>query len=208
MNKFKNYMLAAIGVIAVAMSITLVTTKRAGAQQTEAIARPPAKPASPVEVVNMPTVLIGGTPLPVFDIDNARQPFQVDTNFDQGYNGDRAVNGWTLAIVPVGKRLVIEHVSVAGNSEPSNSSQRFDKFSLKTTANGVAAHHYFVWIDQGSDGDNGWNQVISESARLYADPGTPVQLSMERTTRLVYSHLQVSVSGYLVDVAQFQDMGR
>jgi len=76
MYQFKNYALAAIGVVALALAITLVNTKRAGAQQTEAIARPPAKPASPVEVVNSPTVYIAGTPLPVYDIDNARQPFQ------------------------------------------------------------------------------------------------------------------------------------
>jgi hypothetical protein len=208
MHKFKNYMLAAIGVLALASSITLVTTKRAGAQQAAAIARPPAKPASPVEVVNVPSVFIEGTPLAVFDVDNARQPFQRDDALDFGNGGPRGLVDFGIAVVPVNKRLIIEHVSVAGNSFPSNSSQKFNKFSLKTSVNGSDANHYFGWNDQGSDGGNGWNQVISESVRLYADPGTTVRYSMDRSTNLIQSHIQVSISGYFVDVAQFQDIGR
>src|SRR6476469_6120988 len=110
MDKLKNYALAAIGVIAVALSITLVTTKRAGAQQAEAIARPPAKPASPVEVVNVPTVVVGNTPLAVFDIDNARQPFQTFDGFTLTPNGPNGKFDQLLITVPNGKRLVIEQI--------------------------------------------------------------------------------------------------
>ena len=168
MYKFRTYAVAVIGILTLALAITLVNTKRAGAQQTEAIARPPAKPASPVEVVNQPSVFVAGLPLPVFDTDNARQPFQIVETLDFGNGGPRGFTDLTIRDVPAGKRFVIEHISAFGNTFPSNSTQKFNKLWLKTSASGVDANHYFAWSDQGSDGSNGWNQVISESVRLVA----------------------------------------
>ena len=203
MYQFKNYALAAIGVVALALAITLVNTKRAGAQQTEAIARPPAKPASPVEVVNSPTVYLAGTPLPVFDADNARQPFQVDQVGFASINGQINASG-VMAHVPDNKRLVIEQITAIGLS-PNG---RIVNAGLETTTGGVTAHHDLLVVDQGVSASAYLYQNVSQQVKLYADPGTNVRAYFERNDNRNSATLYFGFSGYLIDVAQFKDMGR
>jgi hypothetical protein len=203
MHKFKNYTLAVIGVLALALSVTLVTTKRAGAQQTEAIARPPAKPASPVEVVNVPTVFIAGTPLAVFDIDNARQPVQSGNAAFAAQNGHTTSSTDTLH-VPNNKRLVIEQVTAQGFS-PNG---RIVSVGVTTWVNGVPADHYLVLNDAGVSAGGFFYQTVSQQVKFYADPNTDVRAFFERNDNRNNTSMFIQVSGYFVDVAQFQDMGR
>jgi hypothetical protein len=208
MYKFKNYAFAAIGILALVLAITLVNTKRAGAQQTEAIARPPAKPASPVEVVNTPSVFVAGLPLPVFDIDNARQPFQTSAHLFLPNGGAEASGGNLVARVPDGKRLVIERISANGVSFPANSNLKFTLISISTSVNGAQVEHDLAWNNEGLFGGNTWFQIMNQSLRLYADPNSTIAYNVNRNSNQLQSDFKITLSGYLVDVAQFQDMGR
>ncbi|HYW69860.1 MAG TPA: hypothetical protein VE961_02425, partial [Pyrinomonadaceae bacterium] len=145
MHNFKHYAFAVIGVTALALTITLVNTKRAGAQQTEAIARTPGKPSSPVDVMNTPSVLVSNVPLPMFDMDNARQPFQLGNAVFPVTNGSAGAE-FTIGQVPAGKRLVIEYVSGQGIT-PVN--ERLVNAYLRTSVGGTYVNHYLVLNDQG-----------------------------------------------------------
>ena len=201
MHSFKNYALAATGVIALALSITLVTTKRAGAQQTEAIGRAPvvtpaAKPVSPVEITN--------TPLPVLDIDNARQPYQSGNWLVQASNGQLFANT-SILTVPSGKRLVIEHVTAEGSS-PNG---RIISASVRTTVSVWVEDHQLVLTDQGVSANNGnFYQATSQPMKFYADPGTSVVVSFERNDNRNKTSMTFQLSGYYIDLPQPQDMGR
>src|SRR3989442_1703182 len=88
MKKFKNYSVIAVGILALLVAVALINASHARAQQAQAAKaiRPPPKPAQPVEVVNTPLAVMADVPLPVFDIDNARQPFQVRLETDFANN--------------------------------------------------------------------------------------------------------------------------
>jgi hypothetical protein len=118
------------------------------------------------------------SPLMVRDLDNpARQPFQVE--LDQT----------TFAFsVPAGKRLVIEFVSARANSAPGFS---LLSINVVTTVGGVTLQHPFVPVFVGKNGvDNSY--TVSQPTRLYADPGTTVDITLGSGT--------VILSGYFVDV--------
>lgn len=112
--------------------------------------------------------------------------------------------------VPAGKRFIIEDIAVFART--MTESQRFMAFVTLHTANDVfppeapafAGGLYPIPLaDAGlveSDGTR--TQVGSRSVRLYADPGTDVQATLERQTIVNdgADFAQVTLSGYLVDL--------
>lgn len=143
----------------------------------------------------------------VRSLDNAaRQPFQAEVRrLRVPTSGE--LEGFRVADVPVGKRLVIEHVSfrirsleatVGGSPQP-----RFEtSASLVTKANGVAVEHELI-VNRADIGGASFN-VVSQPIRVYADPGSAVLVSVDgRVPANRGSTLEIirlSVSGHLVDV--------
>jgi hypothetical protein len=145
---------------------------------------------------------------PVRDVDNpARQPFQVNLS-------DRIVSELSdapleLAVVPQGKRLVIEHASVrglfgaetAGGDIPS-----IIEIGVVTLQNGVPAEHQLVPTIVKSNAEQNRVDVFvaSQPMRAYADPGTTVSLRVSVITEGDGSGnallRNIALSGYFVDI--------
>lgn len=200
MRKLKMYLVGASGLAVLALSITLLSSSGAGAQQAEAqqapqAKQPPPKPPTPVDIVRSDITL------PVFDIDNGRQPFQASAHsvMAGATNGDFQ----TIAFVPAGKRLVIENISANGRVPAG---QPFLNLHISTNvANGGSKAHYLVMSQQGSVGNTTWF-AASQQVRLYADPGTSVTFSVFRVAAGPEGVVDVTISGYLIDVAQFEEI--
>ena len=120
---------------------------------------------------------------PVRDVDNpARQPVQFVLTLTSNYT------------VPVGKRLVIEHVS-ADFGVPSGGGVK--DFAISTTVGGVEVAHE-MRRTVGSVFSNGDERVVvCEPVRIYADPGTTVGAS-SITAGGVFG--TIGISGYLVNL--------
>ncbi len=137
---------------------------------------------SNVIVVNTPA-----SPVPVRDVDNpARQPFQAQAvgGFADGASSTGDI---TIATVPAGKRLVIEHVSALGTMLPT-----------QKVINGGSD---VIWTDPFGiiDGSRDYF-VVSEALRVYANPG-PIRCFAERdsTAGANPNSVTFTISGYLVD---------
>ena len=112
----------------------------------------------PVTVTNTPT-----NPVPVQEVDNfAKHPFQVGTtSLTNAFNPA----GLTLAVVPAGKRLVVEFISAtcsptgAGGTVPG-----------PLAIISAPATHYIALTPGNGVGRAG----VSQMMRLYADPGAKV----------------------------------
>jgi hypothetical protein len=117
----------------------------------------------------------------VRDVDNpARAPFQASVEMDNlGGNNGASIQ------VPVGVRLVIEFVSAA-----CNLSSGVPLTSVRVTTN---VDHFFGPITSGAN-----FAVISQSTRMYAEPGTNVLVKPFPTTNPATTSCKVSVSGYLI----------
>jgi hypothetical protein len=143
----------------------------------------------------------------VRDLDNpARQPFQAELG-GLLFNTSDDAESFQITLVPPGKRLVIEHVSLRINSReagPEGIPQpRFRTFAaLITKADTVAARHEVI-VDRADVGEASRN-VASQSIRAYADPGSAVFVEIDSTndnggnSLLGISH--VAISGHLVDL--------
>jgi hypothetical protein len=191
MKKFKMCLLAASGIAILAFTITLLNTSRAGAQQ--AVPRVTPKPPTPVDIVQSDITL------PTFDIDNARQPFQASVRLAL----DNSVDLETIAMVPNDKRLVIEYISARGFL--SGNGCFFNEAQLQTqVASGGVQSHYLVMNLLGTEAGTDSIFGFSQQARLYADPGTTVRA--RASTLFCSGGLQVTISGYFVDVSQFVDI--
>src|SRR5438445_1232922 len=135
---------------------------------------------SNVNVVNTPNVNVVNTPaspVPVRDVDNpARQPFQAQVV--GGFaDGASTTGDITIATVPAGKRLVIEHVSVFGMMEQL---QRLVGGTLFHELGHNLGHDHLPISAQGSNAAGTLDYfVASQLVRFYADPG-PIQCSAER----------------------------
>lgn len=96
--------------------------------------------------------------------------------------------------VPVGKYLVLELVS----AEVMIDDGSLPNFSVNTTVNGVAVAHRLRPTPVGPCGGYSQGYNVSQSLRLYADPGTEVILYAGRTL-VGRGVMHVGVSGYLVN---------
>lgn len=111
-------------------------------------------------------------------------------------------NGKTFSyLVPDGKRLLIEYISVEVRDLAAGDSVAV---SIHTTVNETAIEHYLgvaepmvrPIIDENSQSDPN----ISKQVKLYADGGTNIGLFASRLTRINTAIVDYSFSGYLVSV--------
>ena len=156
---------------------------------------------STVSVTNTPTVNLASgasvsisnttaNPVLVRSVDDAvRQIFQkqMQINMAAGEFGKNA-----SFFVPAGKRLVIEHVSAAGFDDGDQHLQ----FEVDTNVNGEFASHFLVTERQG--GHPFFR--VSQQLRVYADPGTQVQVVVLRPTNTTSAVAAMTISGYYVDL--------
>jgi hypothetical protein len=143
----------------------------------------------------------------VRDIDNAaRQPFQAELRRLRVRTSGE-LQSFQVAVVPSGKRLVIEHVSFRVRSleatAPGSAQPRFEtSAALVTKVNGVPAEHELI-VNRADVGSASFN-VASQPVRVYADPGSLVLVNVDgRFEANAGSPLEIThltVSGHLVDV--------
>jgi len=129
------------------------------------------------------------SPLTIRDRDNpALQPIQMSGVTFAGTN--------PILTVPAGKRLVIEFIS---GSLSIASGQRFLSAYLRTAVDSGAnlRNHYFTPVLAGTSGGVDYF-TISQSVRIYANPGTIVYLGSSSTNN--NGTFNGTISGYYVDL--------
>jgi hypothetical protein len=95
--------------------------------------------------------------------------------------------------VPEGKLFVIEYVSARVQVQPG---LIVDQFEIWTSAGGNLPHH-MIATPHGKSGVS----LISQPVRFYAGPNTMVSIFVRSTTQKAVGSGNLSLSGYLVDVA-------
>jgi len=177
-----------------------------------ALAMSPAQAAKPdeVRVVNpdaspVPVKVVAFPPAPqrVLQVDPANGRFQLTMSVDL-FPGVSGSNQGTN-LVPEGKVMVIEHLSVYGYV-PGGEKMVFD---VTTTCGGHAQRHWLVSADEG----DGFPEVLfngtpvevevfrtSESLRLYGDPSSDFFFAASRNSIVGQGHATITVSGYFTDV--------
>jgi len=165
----------------------------------------------PVRVVNgashpLPVVLaapadVNVLTLPPVESRPAKTPFQRELYIEVPSGTMSATQSF---MVPAGRRLVIEFV--AGNTRLSD--WEYVRLTLRTIAGGESVGHELAPTTyrrafEGSQPPYNPDLVIgfSQLVKVYADPGTSVNLTFLRTENREASPagLTASVSGYLVD---------
>ncbi len=149
-----------------------------------------------VGIAGTPTVNIGSTtanPVWVRDVNDARQPYLSQTFAD--FTAGEATASGTFSVVPTGKRLVVEHVSVYGGIPTGQK-----LFALITRENNT--NHAVVLHPQANfPAFGGADQfVASEEMKLYFDAGTTPGAFANRNSTTGSGNLIFTISGYLVDV--------
>ncbi len=154
-----------------------------------------------VNVSNMPTVGIdsmNNTVRIARDAENpARQPFRASpppVPLNVGVVGRSA----TLTIVPAGKRLVIEYVSVQGDV-PAGQSLICRVLTGPRFAFTQDKVYILRMTDQGKFGSRE-EFATSELVRIYAEPGEIVNADAIRSDGSETGSAVFTISGYLVDV--------
>lgn len=184
MSRLKNSLIAFAGLLALIGAVSLLTPQT-GHGQTEVVG-----PTKPVLVVNSPsepvpvtgTVSVsnlGGSPLPVRDVDNGQQPFHrtVPVFYPSGSGGVT-----TVFTVPAGKRLIIETVSARAELAPIDTPNIVEV--LTTLGSNNTAFHEILVSKQGLN-LNGLSVFVgTHDMRAYADPGTDVQFQFQRSDSL------------------------
>jgi len=172
-------------------------------------------PAEPVPTAAVGTTLINGNvmatqsgpwmvqlgntsanPVPVVPSD---EPFQTKLALHSG-------DGSALFVVPQGKRLVIEFVSIAATAVATGAmpSEVTMFFEVQTTVNGVAVNHYMPVAPQVKFPSNGYSTtsklIGAQELRLYADPGTTVYATTQEAVSGAIQSVSISISGHLINV--------
>jgi hypothetical protein len=104
----------------------------------------------------------------------------------------------SVAIVPAGKRLVIEFISATGQVPAG---QHVVAWQINTIAPpfGGAVHDLLVHEQPAFvNGDALFR--ASQQVRLYANPGSEVRALLTRDDSVGQGQFTVTISGYLVDV--------
>ncbi len=147
---------------------------------------------SPVTVTNTPLPVTVTGPVSTKDVDNpARHAVQVTTDVNVfSPNLSATVNSFVN--VPSGKRLVIEYVS--GRCFLGTLNQQLIVEVGSTLGAGPEARYTLAETRQET------LNVLGGPVRIYADPGTAVNLYFSRDTGAGDASCRVSLSGHLVDV--------
>lgn len=142
--------------------------------------------ASPLGVVS---------PLEVRDLDNpARQPFQVTRTCGVV---DQSIGCAVNIGVPLGKRLVIEYVSMLAIMPVG----QVASFNVETTIGGVSVQHQLPLSPPAIGPFNtGPRASVGQQVRLYGDPGTTFSLDATRSASVGEATFKFSISGHLVNV--------
>lgn len=153
------------------------------------------KPKKATPSVNVKNAVRIGNPAtsPVFvrNVDDpVHQPLQILGAIIFDSNG---IANLPVFPVPAGKRFVIEYVSARVSLKPG---QILDQFEIWTTG-AVFLPHYMIATPQGNTGVS----LVSQPVRFYADPGTMVFMFVRSTIQKVVGSGNLSLAGYLVDVA-------
>jgi hypothetical protein len=138
------------------------------------------------------------SPLPVFDANDGRQPFQSSaSSIQEGTN----VSMVTVATVPAGKRLVIEFVSATGQLPPG---QHVAAWQITTIAPPTGGATHDLLVNEQPPFVNGDALFrTSQQVRLYANSGSTVgdvRVGFSRSSSVGIGQFHVTISGYLVDV--------
>jgi hypothetical protein len=199
MNKIKNYLLPAIS-FALLVGAFMFSGPLAGHSYGAPTAgdvkvvNTSSQPV-PVAVTNTPTVKLASDPnYPTFvrDVDNpARQAFQDRLTFNLADGFSEVC--MPIAVVPAGKRLVIEYVS-ARVSLPGG--QKLRGVQLFNNLNGDFAYHYLMPAPTGAFNE----YVVGQPLRLYADANTQVSICASRDLSAGTAQVLATISGYLVDM--------
>ena len=153
-------------------------------------------------------------PTQIRNIDNpGLQPFQAfscGTYSEQTLTtqyGNRPFGTWKsdIAVVPPGRRLVIEFVTTRANLLPffegGPPKPRIDLISVGTRVGEAQGEHVLLPIDQSGDliPDR---VVLSQQVKgLYANPGTKVKLFARSSAQVdERSSVCFSIAGYLIDL--------
>ena len=111
----------------------------------------------------------------------------------------------TIYTVPEGKRLVIEFVSASvwvGESAEGTMFLRTGLFDEDDSPHPDIRVHYFVLTPQRTWAGDSLVLVASQPTRLYADPGTDVEVQFGCSTGCsgTTAESHVTISGFLMDV--------
>ncbi len=140
-------------------------------------------------------------------VDNARSqekshPHQIGLTCNDTGLGIRCHNS---ILVPANQRLIIEYVSVSCLID--NTRQVLRSVNVITESNGIGIPHRLNIIDRvGVRGDSGTliNEVdVGQIVRLYADPGSTIQVAAdtnEATSFSGYPNCFFSLSGQAIDI--------
>ena len=140
-------------------------------------------------------------PVPVNDVNNAKQPFQTTVTVVIPGTSESASATFT---VPAGKRLVIEFVSGNNTLDPG---EKLRGAFILTWVGGGFSRHYLTARRGDPYPTLQEEYIISQPLKAYADSGLgngPVEVSLGREFAIGGAHNQtvliLSISGYLVDV--------
>jgi hypothetical protein len=175
MNKFNNYLYKAACCLILVLLAAFISVGQALGKTG----------VSDVNIVN--------TPLPVREVVNpANEPFQAEISFSipDGSSSET----FTLAVVPAGKRLVVEYATILAEVPSGKMGAR-----ITTTAAGQYAAHHLVLTEQGPVYGTP-TFVASQTMRVYADPGTGVTGIVVRSDTAGTFGGLMTISGYFVDV--------
>jgi len=141
------------------------------------------------------TVQNGKAPVtvPVLSIDNpARQPIDIDLNFHFNPNDIEASANF---VVPTGKQLVIEHVSLRATFGQAHRAYG----NIVTQRNGSRFHFFKIDL-VGPIGSAGQEMIASDLIKVYADPNSDLRVDVIRNTGGDAGDGSVHLSGHFVDV--------
>jgi hypothetical protein len=200
MNRFRLSVVSAALFLVVTVTCVLMTSHKSAAQNPG----PSVTIASPLPLPVTGTLSFAGgsavtvnnpatSPVLVRDVDNpARQPVQAEGSCNGTLGGCLK----TIYTVPAGKRLVIEYASMRANIPVGEVAELLidtvvgDKVvrnGLPPTAPSVA----FLGFSAANMG---------QQVRLYADPGTIVNVEAFRSASGNEASFDFTISGHLVDV--------
>jgi hypothetical protein len=97
--------------------------------------------------------------------------------------------------VPLGQRLVVEQLSVTGAVDPG----QVVVAGLSVKVNNIYGSYGIEMTPQGNFPGQGDRFTGSHRVRLYADPGTQVNLVVIRNGGSGGARFEISLSGYLID---------
>jgi hypothetical protein len=157
-------------------------------------------PFAPVTALIVNTI---ANAVPVRDVNDGQQPFQVEQllRVDSGSIG---TNEETVFTVPAGKRLVIECVYVQVTLSPGDAIDLLQFVTEVAPQAGQVGngrgHHKILASPQGADSVGRPVFAGTHAVRAYGDPGTTVTLQFLRSDTTNFADARFVLVGRLVNV--------